>query len=73
MAKLWLSLSLSRTRTRKEFQAHPSHLMLNNTHRENCVLFNSLQEFIEIETWLFLTFYLCLQNQSVSIHSIVTH
>ena len=34
------------------------------------VLFNSVQEFIEIETWLLLTFFLCLRNQLMSIHSI---
>ena len=39
----------------------------NYTHRENCLLLNSVQEFIEIEAWLFLTFFLCLQNQLVSI------
>ena len=27
------------------------------------VLFNSVQEFIEIETWLHLTFFRCLHNQ----------
>ena len=73
MTKSWLSSRLSRTSYQEKFQTHPSPLMLNDTHRENCALFNSVQEFIEIETWLFLTFYLCLQNQSVSIHSIVTH
>ena len=31
----------------------------NNTHRENCVLLNSVQEFIEGEAWLLLTFLLC--------------
>ena len=39
-------------------------------HRENCVSFNLVQEFIEIEAWLLLTFFLCLDNQSISVHSI---
>ena len=46
---------------------------LNDTHRENCVLLNSIQEFIEIETRLLLTFVLCLHNQLVSIHSIAAY
>ena len=29
---------------------------LNNIHRENCVLRYSIQEFIEIEVWLLLTY-----------------
>ena len=36
---------------------------------KNCVLFNSVQEFIKIEAWLLLTFFICLQ----SIKSIVTY
>ena len=27
------------------------------------VLLNSVQDFIEIEAWLLLTFFICLQNQ----------
>ena len=38
-------------------------LYLNNTHRENCVLLNSVQECFEIEAWLLLTFFICLYNQ----------
>ena len=45
---------------------------LNNTHRENFVLLNSVQEFIEIQAWLLLTFLLCLHNQLISIYYIVT-
>ena len=45
----------------------------NVTHWENCVLLNSVQEFIEIEAWLHRTFFLCLNNQSISLHSIVTY
>ena len=29
----------------------------------NCVLLNSVQEFIEIEAWFLLTFSICLHNQ----------
>ena len=34
---------------------------------ENCVLLNPVQDFIEIEAWLLLTFFMCLQNQISSI------
>ena len=30
---------------------------------KNYILLNSIQEFIEIETWLLLTFFICLYNQ----------
>ena len=30
---------------------------------KNCVLLNSIQEFIEIEVWLLLTFFMCLLNE----------
>ena len=45
----------------------PKKLMplLNDTHREK-LCFNSVQEFIEIEPWLLLTFFICLHNQSSS-------
>ena len=36
-------------------------------------LIQYIQRSIEIETWLLLTFFLCLHDQSTSIHSIVTH
>ena len=45
----------------------------NDTHRENCILLNLVQEFIEIKAWLFLTFFLCLHNQLISIHSIAAY
>ena len=32
-----------------------------------------LQEFIEIEAWLLLTFFICLNNQLSSIHSIIAY
>ena len=41
--------------------------------RKNCVLLNSVQEFIEIEAWLFLVFFICLRNQLSSMHSIVKY
>ena len=47
--------------------------LVSNTHRKNYILLNSVQEFIEIEAWLLLTFFLCLYNQFISIHSIVTY
>ena len=37
------------------------------------VLLNLLQEYIEIKAWLLLTFFLCLQNQLISMHSTVTY
>ena len=39
----------------------------------NSALPNSVQEFIEIQACLLLNFFLCLHNQLVSVHSIVTH
>ena len=39
---------------------------------KNCVLLNSVEEFIEIEAWLLLTLLLCQHNQFSSINSIVT-
>ena len=45
---------------------------LNDTHRENCVSLDSVQQFIKVEAWQLLTFFLCLHNQLVSIYSIVT-
>ena len=45
----------------------------NDTHRKKTVLLNSVQEFIEIEAWLLLIFFMYLHNQLNSIHSIVTY
>ena len=39
--------------------------------RQNCVLLNTVQELIEIETWLLLSFFTCLHNQLSSIDPIV--
>ena len=46
--------------------------LFNDAPRKNCVLLTSVQEFIEIEAWLLLTFFICLHYQLISIHSIVT-
>ena len=46
---------------------------LNDTHREDCILLNSVQEFIEVEASLLLAFFLCLHNYLISTHYIVTH
>ena len=57
----------------RKFLGSKEHLdWLNNTHRENFVLLNSVQKFIEIQAWLLLTFVLCLHNQLISIYYIVT-
>ena len=45
---------------------------LRRCNRENCLLLNLVLQFIEIEAWLFLTFFLCLRNEIFSIYSIVT-
>ena len=48
---------------------------MNDTHREkllNCFT-QLVEEFIEIEAWLLLTFFICLHNELSSIHSIVTN
>ena len=37
---------------------------------KNCVLLNSVQEFLEIQDWLLLAFSICLHNQLSSIYSI---
>ena len=40
---------------------------------ENCVLLNSIQEYFEVEVWLLLNFFMCLHNQLISIHCVVTY
>ena len=42
--------------------------MFNVTHMEEL---DSLQKFIDIQGWLLLTFFICLQNQSSSFNSII--
>ena len=42
-----------------------------DTQRENYVLLNSAQEFIKTEACLLLTFFKCLCNQVISLHSLV--
>ena len=36
--------------------------IVNDTHRENCVLLNSVQEFFEIKGWLLLNFFIYLHK-----------
>ena len=48
-----------------------TNFLVNDTHRANCVLLNSIQEFINLEAWLLLTFSLCLHNLLILIYSIV--
>ena len=48
-------------------------LISNDTHREICVLLNSVEDFIEIKDWPLLTFFLFLHNQLFSLHSIVAY
>ena len=58
----------------RKFLGSKEHLdWLNNTHRENFVLLNSVQEFIEIQAWLLLTFFLFLPNQLISVYYIITN
>ena len=48
-------------------------LMLAILKGKSCVLLNPVQEFIEKEAWLLLTFFIWLQKQFSSIRSIVTY
>ena len=50
-------------------KTHPSLKIFTG---KNCGLLNLLQEFIKIEVWLLLNFFIWLHNQLISIHSIVT-
>ena len=57
----------------RKFLGSKEHLdWFNNTHRENFVLLKSVQEFIEIQAWLLLSFFLSLHNQLISVYYIVT-
>ena len=38
---------------------------------KTCALLNSAQKFIEIQGWLLLTFFMCLNNQLSSFNSII--
>ena len=52
----------------RKFLGSKEHLdWLNDTYRENFGLLNSVQEFIEIQAWLLLTFFLCLHIQLISV------
>ena len=42
--------------------------LINDTHRENFVLLNSVQEFIEIEAWLLLRFFI-VYTQSINFYT----
>ena len=39
---------------------------------KNFILLNSVQEFIEIQARLLMTFFLCLHNQLISVYYVVT-
>ena len=57
----------------RKFLGSKEHLdWFNNTYRENFVLLDSVQEFIEIKAWLLLPFFLSLHNQLISVYYIVT-
>ena len=47
-----------------------SKVFFNDITKKNFVFFNLVQEFIEIKSWLLLTFFASLHNQLSSIHSI---
>ena len=51
---------------------HPIHRCITILTRKNCSI-QLVQEFIEIEAWLLLAFFICLHNQLISTHSIVTY
>ena len=45
---------------------------INDTHREKTfTLLSSVQKFVEIQGWLLLTFFTCLNNQLSSFNSII--
>ena len=46
---------------------------INDAHRKKRCFTQFNTRFIEIETWLLLTFFIFLHNQLSSIHSIVTY
>ena len=43
-------------------------VVINDTHMEEL---DSVQKFIEIQSWLLLTFFICLHNQLSSFNSII--
>ena len=70
--KIWCALSSLTTHLKiRPFALLPTTLthpvihvnIVNDTHGENCVLLNLVQEVIEIEFWLLLTFSLCLHKR----------
>ena len=57
------------TRSQEMFDLHfLISSFLNDTHMEEL---DSVQKFIEVQGWLLLTFFICLQNQLRSFNSIL--
>ena len=50
-----------------------TYFSINDGHRKNCDLLNLAQELTEMEAWLLLTFFSCLHNQLISMHSTTTY
>ena len=55
-------------RTPRKFLYSKEYLHWLNDTGKTFVLLNSVQEFIEIQAWLLLTFFLCLHNQLISVY-----
>ena len=49
----------------KNFEIQDLKVYLPIRTRKICVLLNLIQEFIEIDAWLRLTFFICLQNELI--------
>ena len=64
---------LSLKQIKQFFLEGESPLSVNDTAEKKCLLLNSVVEFIEIETRLFQTFFICLRNQLSYIDSIATY
>ena len=64
---------LSLKQIKQFFWEGESPLSVNDTAEKKCLLLNSVVEFIELETWLFLTFFRCLRNQLSDVDSIATY
>ena len=52
---------------------HSVSFVTNDNGKENCVLLNSVQEFIEVEAWLLLTFFLCFTQSINFLYILVSH
>ena len=57
--------------TKNTFKATTKGNLRQRYSQGKTVLLNSVQEFIEMQYWLLLTFCICLHNQLSSIHSIL--